>query len=77
MLKGLLRRKEKATTRNKRITKGKNLTGKGKHIVKVVDQPLIKLVEKLQDKRSKIICIYNKYLRDTKNKKIQNMMSKT
>ena len=32
--------KEKAKTRNKKIMKEKNLTGRDKHIVKVVDQPL-------------------------------------
>ena len=55
----------------------KNLTGKGKHTVKVVDQPLIKLVGSLKDKSSKITYIHNKQLRDTQNKKMQNMMSKT
>ena len=43
------------------------LTGKGKHTIKVGNHPRTKLVGRLQDKSSKIICIYNKQLRDTQN----------
>ena len=43
------------TTRNMKITKENNLTNKGKFIVKLVGQPLIKLVRKLKDKSIKII----------------------
>ena len=39
------------TTRNMKITKENNLTNKGIYIVKLVGQPLIKLVRKLKDKR--------------------------
>ena len=44
-----------------------NLTGKGKHKIKVGNHPHTKLVGRLKDKRGKIICIHNKQLRDTKN----------
>ena len=47
------------TTTNMKITKEKNLIGKGKYIVKTVDQPLIKLVGRLKDKSSKLIYIHN------------------
>lgn len=40
--------------------KEKNLTGKGKHIVKTVDQPFKKLIRRLRDKNSKINSNYNK-----------------
>ena len=40
--------------------KGKIITGKGKYTVKVVDQLLIKLVGRLEDKGSKITYIHNK-----------------
>ena len=40
--------------------KGKNLIGKGKHTVKVVDQPLIKQVGRIKDKSSKITYTYSK-----------------
>ena len=43
----------------------KKLTGKGKHIIKVGNHPHIKLVGRLKDKSSKIICILNKQLRNT------------
>ena len=46
--------------KKKKFTKGKISLVKGKHIVKVVDQPLIKLVGRLKDKSSKIIYIYRK-----------------
>ena len=38
----------------------KTLIDKDKHIVKVVDQPLIKLLGRLKKKSSKIIYIYSK-----------------
>ena len=50
--------KEKATTSSMKITEGKNLTGKGKYIVKAVNQPCIKLVGRLKDKSSKIMYIH-------------------
>ena len=40
--------------------KGKNFTCKGKHTIEVVDQSVIKLVERLKDKSSKIIFMYDK-----------------
>ena len=48
-----------------KITKGKSLFGKGKYIVKVVNQPHKKLVGRFKDKSSKIMYIYNKPLRGT------------
>ena len=56
--------------------KKKSLIGEGKHIVKLVDQQLIKLVKRLKDKSSKITRIHNKELRNTQNKHV-NLMSKT
>ena len=44
-LKGLLPA-EKVTTRNKKMIKETNLNGRDKHIEKIVDQPLITLVER-------------------------------
>ena len=38
----------------------KDLTGKGKYMVKAVDQPLKKSAWRLEDKSSKINCNYNK-----------------
>ena len=43
------------TTRNMKITKENNLTNKGIYIVKLVGQPLIKLVRKSKDKSIKLI----------------------
>ena len=40
--------------------KRKNIIGKGKYIVRVVDQPLIKLAGRLKDKSKEIIRIYKK-----------------
>ena len=60
MLKGLKAKKEKAITRNKIMYERKNITGKAEYIVKVVDQPLIKLVLRLKDKSSKISYNYSK-----------------
>ena len=51
--------KEKVTTRYMKITEGKNLAGKGKYTVKVVNQPCIRLVGRLKDKSSKIMYIHN------------------
>ena len=45
----------------------KKLIGKDKYIIKVGNNPHPKLVEKLKDKSSKIICGHNKQLRDTQN----------
>lgn len=42
-----------------KITK-ENLIRKGKHTVKVVDQPIINLVGKLQDKISETTYIHNR-----------------
>lgn len=50
-----LSKKEKATTRNMKIIKGKKLIGKGKHIVKVGNNPCTNLVGRLKGKCSKII----------------------
>ena len=44
--------------------------GKSKHTVNVVNQPLIKLVENLKYKSSKIIYFHNKQLGDTQNQKM-------
>ena len=43
----------------KEIMKEKKITSKGKHIIKVMDQPLIVLIRRLKYKGSKIICINN------------------
>ena len=62
--------KNKATPRNIKITKAKKLTGKGKYIVKVVNQLHTKLVRRLKDKRNKLIYVCNKYIKDIQNKKL-------
>ena len=62
--------KENVTTRNIKL-------GKGKYTVEVVVEPLIKLVGKLKDKSSKIICSQNKWLKDTQNNWLSAMISKT
>ena len=41
--------------------------GKSKYTVKVINQTLTKWVGMLKDKRSKMIDIHNKQLRDTQN----------
>ena len=46
------------------------LTSKGKYTIKVGNHPYTKLVERIKDESSKIICIYNKQLRDTQNNKM-------
>ena len=43
-----------------KIMKEKNIIGKGKYIVKVVNQPHIKVVWKLRNKNSKITSLPNK-----------------
>ena len=43
--------------------------GKGKHTIKVGNHPHTKLVERLLDKSSKIICIHLQ-LRDIQNKEM-------
>lgn len=48
---------------NKKIYKS-NITKKGKYIVKVEDQALLKLLWKLKDKSSKHNYDYNNQLRD-------------
>ena len=53
----------------------RNLIGKIKIILKVVDQSFTELVGRLKDQSSKIIYIHNKYLRDIQNKKIKNILS--
>ena len=53
-----------------KITKKKNLIGKGKYTEKVVNQPCAKLAGRLKDKSSKTIYICDKQLRDTQNKKM-------
>ena len=50
------------TTRNMKITKENNLTNKGIYTVKLVGQPLIKLVRKLKDKSIKLIQIHNSHI---------------
>ena len=45
-----------------KIAKEKTLMGKGKHTIKIVDQPLMKLVERFKTKVVKS-SIYNKELR--------------
>ena len=45
-----LSRKEKVTTRNMEIMKGKNLTSTGKYIVKIASQPCTELVRRFKNK---------------------------
>ena len=52
----------------------RNLIGKIKIILKIVDQSFTELVGRLKDQSSKIIYIRNKYLRDIQNKKIKNIL---
>lgn len=72
--------KEKAKTRNKEIYDRKKLSGKSKHIIKVMDQSLIKLVvQRLKDKCSEVIYIYNNYMIQIlshTHKEYENIMSK-
>ena len=62
-----LSEKEKATTRNIRIMKGKSSSVKANIPVKLVNFPCTKLVGRLKDKSSKIIYTHNKLLRNTQN----------
>ena len=45
----------------------KNLIGKDKNSVKVENQPVLKLVQRLKEKNSKIIYMHNKQLMDAQN----------
>ena len=54
MLETPLSKKEKATTKNTKITKEKILISKSKHTVNVENQPHIKLVGRLKDKHNKM-----------------------
>ena len=57
---------------NKKILQRKNIfIDKDKHIIKAVDQPTLKLVQRLKAKSRKIMCNYNSKLKDThkQNKK--------
>ena len=58
-------KKEKPTTRNKKIMKWKSSLVKDKHIVKIGNHPHTKLLGRLKDKDS--IYIHNKRLSDTEN----------
>ena len=63
MLQGLLqaeKKKKKIYNYKSENYKRKNPTGKGKHTVKVVNQPFIKLVGGLKDESSRTIYIHNK-----------------
>ena len=60
---------EKTATNNKRIIRGKNLMGKGKHIVKVADKWHITSVGRLKDKSTKIIYIHQECIKATQCKK--------
>ena len=68
-------------TRNKKIMKTKisqvwtNISVFILYIC-IVNQVHIKLVVRLTDERSKMIYIHNKWLKDTQDKKMYNMMSK-
>ena len=73
-----LSKKEKATTRNMKIMKGKTSPIKEiNYTVKVVNQPCTKLVGRLKEKSSKIIYICNKQLRDIQNKNVKCDVKKT
>ena len=63
-------KREKTTTRNMKIKKGKKIFSKGKYTIKVVSYPCIKLVGRLEDTRSKIIYIHSKQLSGRQNKKM-------
>ena len=60
MLRGLLKAEKKRPQLEIRKLWKKKLTGKEKHILRVVDHTPIKQVEKLKDKSSKITYIYNR-----------------
>ena len=65
-----LSKKEKTRTRHIKVIKEYNLIGKGKYTVKVVDQPLTKLVGRVKKQSSKIIYIHDRQLQDIQNKKM-------
>ena len=52
-----------------------SLTDKGKHLIKAVDQPIIKLVKMLKGKTRNIMCNYNSKLSNT-HKYIQQRSKK-
>ena len=52
--------KTKSNKEKQKLQEGKNPTGKGKYIIKAVDQPLNKLLRRLKDKNCKINYNYNK-----------------
>ena len=45
------------------------LTDEGKHLTEAVDQPTIKLMQRLKGKCRKVMCNYNNKLRDTHKQK--------
>ena len=51
------------------------LTGKDKHIIKAVDEPTIKLVQRLKSKSRKIMCNYkvNQEISRNTQKKLKRM----
>lgn len=53
--------------------KEKKIPGESKYILKVMDQPLVKLMRRLKYKGSKIICIHNIVNGPTKSKKKKKM----
>ena len=63
-----LSRKEKGHNQKRKNYESENFTCKGKHTVKVVGQPVVKLVERLEEKSCKIIFMCIKQLRNTQNK---------
>lgn len=64
-----LSRKEEATIREIKCTKGKSLIGKGKYTAKAADKLLMKLVERLKDKVVKLATSAT-VVRDTENRKV-------
>lgn len=61
MLTDFLQQKRKIHNRKKyENCRSKNLTDIGEHMVRVVGQPLIKLVGRSKDKNRKIIYMHNK-----------------
>ena len=69
ILRRLLQIEKKDHNSQCRNCERKNFIGKGKHIVKVVDNPLVKQVERLKDKNGKIICNHNRQLRNAQKPK--------
>ena len=60
---------KKTITRNMKIKKEQSITCKGKHTVKVIGQPRIKLVGRLKNRSSKIKYMCNKRLSNTQNQR--------